>query len=243
LITSRRILPEENDEAARLHSGLVEYFNPRGLIEFCVITDVLINQLIKIRIDQAFTREFSRAAMEKAIQWNENYDRSGVQYIARLGKLNIPRRDHRERMRPEICIIGLEQLRKQIIDRGLQPEEDLATLSDYYGDEPTRHVAMAMDKLRRVTQQTKAQGGSADASSAADVKKKILEWLEIEITFQHHLEGVEADRDALEYGSDPREPASPMLDTLLRYRAANIREFRDLLDCLVRLRSLRRAAS
>jgi hypothetical protein len=43
--------------------------------------------------------------------------------------------------------------------------------------------------------------------------------------------------------SNMQEPPRPELETLLRYRAANLREFKDLLDGLERIRRLRRSAA
>ena len=66
-IESRRILPEEQEEAAILRNGFEEDFKPDGLIEHEIIDDLVLNRLHKRRIDIATTREFSKATVEKAI--------------------------------------------------------------------------------------------------------------------------------------------------------------------------------
>ena len=67
-IESRRILPEELEEAAILRSGFEEDLKPEGVIEQEIIDDFALNRLLRRRIDMAFTREFSRATIEKKIE-------------------------------------------------------------------------------------------------------------------------------------------------------------------------------
>ena len=74
-IESRRILPEEQDEAAILRSGFDADFKPEGLIEQEIIDDLVFNRLHKRRIDSACTREFSKAIVEKTIELRENNER------------------------------------------------------------------------------------------------------------------------------------------------------------------------
>jgi hypothetical protein len=61
-IESGRILPSEQKDAEVLRDGLRECFNPVGLAENEVVDDMLINRLIRRRIDLAFTQEYSKAS-------------------------------------------------------------------------------------------------------------------------------------------------------------------------------------
>jgi hypothetical protein len=75
-----------------------------------------------------------------------------------------------------------------------------------------------------------------------DLHKGILEALQAEIEnekVRRYLAGNLLEIEAL---SDFQEPARHELETLLRYRAANTREFNSLLDSLERIRRLRQNA-
>jgi len=75
------------------------------------------------------------------------------------------------------------------------------------------------------------------------LRKDILETLDAEIEVQRNRQEFGEKTYAIETTSDFQEPARPALDTLLRHRAANIREFKDLLDCFERIRRLRSDAA
>jgi hypothetical protein len=244
-IESGRILPEEQRDAAILRSGFAEDLKPQGLIEQEVIDDLTLNRLIKRRTDFAFTREFSKANIEKAIKLLENHERSVAQYWLRIsdswGRVRAER-EQAERLRPDTCIAGLEGLRRRIAERGPQPQ-DLEVLRATYGDQPTEHGALAMYLLIPVAEEQTVQNKSPQNSGQEDLKKEILEVLETEIELQKGREELASAVSAIESASELQEPPRPALETLLRYRAANSREFKDLLDCLERIRRLRRSAA
>jgi hypothetical protein len=235
-IESGRILPEEQRETAILRSGFAEDFKPEGLIEHEVIDDLTLNRLIKRRIDMAFTREFSKAAIEKATRRRENADHSVAQYWLR--RRGCWWQDQRERLRPEICIAALERLKRLIGERGPQPQ-DLETLRAAYGDQLTGNAAFAVYKLIPVAAAETEQEKTPQVTRQKDLKKEILDALQTEIEVQKAREQHADEVSEIEIASDLQEPASPALDTLLRYRAANLREFKDLLDNLGRIRRLR----
>jgi hypothetical protein len=241
-IESNRILPEEQKEAAILRKGFTDDFNPDGMSENEVIDDLTFNRLIERRIDIAFTREFSKAANEKLARWIENSERPGSQYWLRcveVGYEGWAERGLGERLRPNDCIVGLEALKSRIADRGPQPE-DLAQLRLYYGSHPTEDGAMAICELTSLTQK---KSGQVETAHEERAKLSLLETLQEEIERQRlKRELAEAAYD-IDTESDIQEPARPALDALLRYRAANIREFRDLLDCFERIRRLRSDAA
>src|SRR5579863_2887359 len=119
-----RILPDEQKEAATLRSGFTDHLKPDGFIENEVIDDLTLNRLIKRRIDIAFTREFSKAAIEKTIRLVENNERSATHYWLRAAGVAGTYPAHQElpeRLRPELCITALEALEHRISDRGPQP--------------------------------------------------------------------------------------------------------------------------
>ncbi|MGA7920228.1 MAG: hypothetical protein WCA38_11205 [Candidatus Acidiferrales bacterium] len=70
-------------------------------------------------------------------------------------------------------------------------------------------------------------------------KNQMLAALETEIALQKNRRELSNAIRAAETASDIQEPPNPTLETLLRYRAANVREFKDLLDILERIRRLR----
>ena len=140
-IESRRILPEEQEEAAILRRGFEQDFQPEGLIEHEIIDDLVFNRLHKRRIDIATTREFSKATVEKAIELGENNERPVARYWLRLTNVQgMHSVEPAERVPPGLCIGALQGLMKRIGDRGPQ-SEDLAFLRTVYGDQPTERAA------------------------------------------------------------------------------------------------------
>jgi hypothetical protein len=244
-IESGRILPEEQEDAAILRSGFVGDFKPQGLIEQEVIDDLTLNRLIKRRIDIAFTREFSRANIDKTIKWLENHERPLTEYWLRKAKtlgINRAEGQQAERLRPDECIATLEVLERRIGERGPQPE-DLVALRDIYGDQPTGFAASAMYQLLHVAEQWTVEKNTPQDAAQEDRKKQILALLRNEIELQKSREVLEKAAHAPQFASHVQEPPRPELETLLRYRAANTREFKDLLDCFERLRRLRETAA
>jgi len=242
-VESRRILPEELEEAAILRSGFEEDLKPEGLIEHEIIDDLTLNRVLRRRIDMAFTREFSTATSEKEIELRENRERSVARYWLRLA--NVLGRDSAEfaeRLRPDDCIPPLRGLVGRIGDRGPQPE-DLALLQAIYGDEPTKYAAIAMRLLAEVEAVQTAKDEAVAATSRKELEKKILDVLQTEIKRQENREEQEIIRTVTKFASALQEPLQHALETLLRYRVANAREFSGLLDSLERIRRLRRNAA
>lgn len=244
-IESGRILPEEQKDAAVLRSGFTEDFKPQGSIETEVIDDLTLNRLVKRRIDMAFTREFSKASFEKTIKLLENHEHSAMQYWLRIsnswGRYRAEG-EQAERLRPDLCISCLEGLKRRIGERGPQPE-DLEILRAYYGDQPTEHAALAMHLLVPVAETQTVHGKTPQATGQGDLKKDILEVLQTEIELLKNRQQLAGNISAIESASDLQEPPRPALETLLRYRAANTREFKDLLNSLACIRRLRGSAA
>ncbi len=81
------------------------------MIEDEIIDDLVLNRLIKRRIDIAFTREFSKASIETTIKEMDHRERSSVQYWLRMAGLSNECRTERERaepLNPEDCIPARE---------------------------------------------------------------------------------------------------------------------------------------
>jgi hypothetical protein len=240
-IESRRILPEEQDEAAILRSGIEVDLKPEGLMEQEIIDDLVFNRLHKRRIDSALTREFSKAIVEKAIELRKENERSVSRYWLRLA--NLPGRhflEPAERVRPDICIWALEQLIERIGERGPDPE-DLKLLGLVYGDQPTEFAALTMHELAdaRVVQ---TQKDEAAATRLQKLRESILKLLQTEIEAQKNRMDLADDLVAIEGASAVREPTQNTLETLQRYRTANMREFTHLMDSFERIRDLRKNA-
>jgi len=241
-IEAGRILPDEQQDAAVLRCGFEEDFKPQGLIEHEIIDDLVLNRLIKRRIDIAFTREFSKASIETTIKEMELRERSGIQYWLRIAGLPNQysiEREGAERLSPDRCIFALKGLQGRIRDRGVQLREDLGMIRAAYGDQPTENAAVAMYKLVAVAAKKIEQGETAETKEDPGSKKEILETLKTEIQQQELREDLAQRKMAIECASDIQEPPSSTLEPLLRYRAANTREFNSLLDSLQRIRRLR----
>lgn len=244
-IQSGRILPDEQKEAAILRSGLEEYFKPQGLIEHEIIDDLTLNRLIKRRIDMAYTREFSKASFEKAIKLLDNHEHSVAQYWLRISDFRgryQAGREQAERVRPDICISGLEALKRRIGERGPQPQ-DLGVLQAAYGDQPTEHGALAMHLLVPVVEEQTVQNKTTQTTGQGDLKEEILEVLQTEIEVQKERARLAREVSEIESELWLQEPPRPALETLLRYRAAITREFKDLLNSLECSRRLRGSAA
>jgi hypothetical protein len=245
-IESGRILPNEQGEAANLHCDSMNEFKPGSVLEREIVNDMVLNRLIKRRIDIAFTREFSKAAVEKTITLTENAERAVTQYFLRLSNLrglNGSKPDHAERLRPANCVAGLEGLIGQISDRGPQPQ-DFEVLRQLYGDQPTEQAALAMNWLRQVAAKRLDGNGVSETFDEKELQEEVLAALQIEIDRQGIREELETALHAIECKPNhPQEPPGPTLETLLRYRASNIRELEQLLGIFERARRIRMGES
>jgi len=96
-----------------------------------------------------------------------------------------------------------------------------------------------MHELTRVLESQTVDSSGAAPADGTEPKDAILETLESEIDMQKNREEIENNLEAIEIASDLQEPPGPTLDILLRYRAANTREFNTLLNSLERIRNLR----
>jgi hypothetical protein len=150
-----------------------------------------------------------------------------------------PLSDQTERLNPGACISALKGLQGRIRDRGVQPR-DLEMIRAPYGDQPTENAAVAMYQLLAVAVKKKVeQDEAAETKEDPNSKKEILGTMETEIQQQEIREDLAQRMMAIESASDVQEPRSPSLESLLRYPAANIREFNILLDSLEGIRRLR----
>ena len=242
-IQSRRILPDEQEQAAILRSGFEMYFKPEGLIEQEIIDDLAFNRLHKRRIDTVMTREFSKATVEKAIELRENKERPVARYWLRLASvLDRHSFEPAERVRPDICIWALEQLIEGIGDRGPQPQ-DLELLRLVYGDQPTEHAALMMHLLTDAKATQKTEKPEDATPRLRKLKESLLNALRAEIEAQKDHEALADNLVEIECASDLQEPDANKLETLQRYRTANMREFTHLMDSLERVRRLRNHAA
>ena len=244
-IESGRILPEEEQDAAILRRGLEGDFKPQSLIEEEVIDDLVFNRLIKRRIDIAFTREFSKASIETTIKEMDHRERSSVQYWLRMAGLSDEYSTERERaeaLNPDDCVTALKTLHGLIRERGVQPE-DLQKHRELYGDHPTEYAAIAMYLLVPLATKKAEQDKTVETKDDAERKTDILEMLKTEIQEQERRQELAQRILEIECAPDLQEPPRHTLETLLRYRAANTREFNSLLDSLERIRRLRKNAA
>jgi hypothetical protein len=235
-------LPEELEQAAILRSGIEEDLKPEGLIEQEIIDDLVLNRLHKRRIDILFTKEFSKATIEKTIELEKNNLRPVTRYWLRQANLlRGNSAEPAERVHPDVCINELQRLTKEIRDLGPQLGH-LEFLRQLYGDQPTAGAALSMNILAEL------QGLQTEKDQAAAVRRKelqghILDALQAEIENEKVRQYLAGNLLAIEGLSQFQEPPHDVLETLLRYRAANTREFNSLLDSLERIRRLRKNAA
>jgi hypothetical protein len=168
------------------------------------------------------------------LRWIENHESAAIDYWLRSKYEN--RDSPGARLRPDQCIAALEVLRNSIKERGLLPDL-LPKVRRIYGSAPTEDGACLMVKLAEIP-----MPGLTKMEDLEECKTEILETIEEEIERQQDLMKIGQDLDQIEFDSGIREPDAPALETLLRYRAANTRELKDLLDSLERIRRLRRTA-
>jgi hypothetical protein len=240
-IASGRILQSEQKEAAFLRQGFADDFKPQGMAENEIVDDLTFNRLIRRRIDAAFTREFSKASLKEMSTWLENYEHTGVEFWLRFGfwkKSDAPKLG--ARLGPSLCIAELGKLCGQINERGVQPAEDLVALLRIYGGEPTFIAAKLIEALGKQIVEIEGHSPAADPD---EFKKYVLEDISREIKWQQLRLDFATKLDAVGPTTDFQKPASPALETLIRYGLANTREFGDLLDSLERVRHLLRRAN
>ncbi len=236
-IESGRILPSEQNDAEVLRDGLTECFNPVGLAETELVEDMVLNRLIRRRIDLAFTQEYSKASAVKRQTWLDNHERAAIRlFVGPSFSRGRLRGEKAVRLRPDLCIHSLEVLTSQIKDRGPQSKTDLQTLWRIFGDEPTEFAASVMLELAHI-----AEGQPTDATDQEELKKSILETLGKEIARQKYRLELTRELDDIAFASHIQEPDALTRETLLRYRAANTREFKDLVGALELSRGLRKS--
>jgi hypothetical protein len=241
-IQSRRILPDEQEQAAILRSGFEIDFKPEGLIEQEIIDDLVFNRLHKRRIDMVMTREFSKASVEKAISLRENKERPVARYWLRLASvLDRHSFEPAERVRPDVCIWALEQLIERIGHRG-PDAEDLALLRLVYGDQPTERAALMMHMLADA-KAVRTEKDEVAAPRLRELTESLLSTLQAEVEAQKDHQALANNLLEIECASDLQEPDPTTLETLQRYRTSNMREFTHLMDCLERVRRLRQNAA
>jgi predicted metal-dependent hydrolase len=86
------------------------------------------------------------------------------------------------------------------------------------------------------------QKDEAAATRLQKLRESILKLLQTEIEAQKNRMDLADDLVAIEGASDVREPTQNTLETLQRYRTANMREFTHLMDSFERIRDLRKNA-
>ena len=230
-------------EAAILRSGFTEDFNPEGSIENEIIDDLVFNRLIKRRIDIAFTREFSKASIETSIKEMERDERSDTQYWLRIAGLSNEYRmmgNGPSAYGLPHAFLALKNYSAESTNVGSSPRT-WRCFARLTATSPA-NAAIAMYARSRVGSRPNKTDGLGPKDEAA-LKKDILETLETEIQQQGLREEHAKRISEIENSSDIQEPPPLALATLLRYRAANTREFKDLLDILERTRRLRRNAA
>lgn len=236
-IESKRILPDEQEEAAILRNGFAEDLKPDGLIEHEIIDDFTLNRLHKRRIDIVFAKEFFKATIKRSIELDENNRRPAARYWLRQANLLRGHSDEpAERVCPDVCVIQLQRLTKEIRDLGPHLEH-LEFLREIYGDEPSAGAALLMHMLSEF-HAIETEKDQVTAIRRKDLQKHILHALQAEIESQKARQMLAEDLVAIECLSELQEPPRHTLETLLRYRAANSREFTSLLDNFERVRRL-----
>lgn len=240
-ISSQRILESEETEAATLYRGFIDDFQPECLIEKELIDDLVLNRLVRRRIDAAFTREFSKASAIKPAQLLERRDAGATAFWMRSELRRGRRRgESSPRAHADLCVAVLEELAESIRDCGLQPYEDLEVLRCLYGTEFSAGAGAIADTLKQLWD-LELMGELVQDQDREETKHAILKDISKEVEYQKWLAEIDTEVNDIEIASLTQEPPAAVLNALLRYRTANRREFESLVESLETVRRIRQS--
>lgn len=229
----------EEAEAEALRKGFTKDLDAKALIERELIDDLVISRMIRRRIDATFTREFSKASALKPAKLLANHDAGANVYWQRSElRRGKPRGTSNPCAHADLCVEVLEDLAGTIRDRGLRPFEDREVLQRLYGTEFTSSAGPIADMLMKLCT-LELMGQKLQEDDLEAIKQGILECISAEIEVQKHRAELDAEVIDIDVACEIQEPPAAVLDTLLRYRAANTREFKSLLESFESARRIR----
>jgi hypothetical protein len=236
-----RILPEEKKQASLLFSAFQEELASHGALETEIVADIVLNRLQKHRIDKYVAYEFEKSSRNHFIGFLERHEHEMALYWRRHA---IPGGwSDRVRLPPGVCVTILADLRNDIENRGLLPADHLKVLNFVYGDQFTELGARMVSEYNEVMRMDVGQRTEDDKvrkSKRAEYQQSTLDAIDVEIARQKAQLELKTQLEEMEVAADvPAPPPAAALDLILRYSAANMREFKQLLDALKCIRKLK----
>jgi hypothetical protein len=242
-ININRILPEERKEASLCWLKVQEELRIRGDLEFEILDDITLARMRTRRTDRYEAHEFEmvrlRLERDGVASRNLRYSNAMLRLADPWESADNPDRDQ---LPPEECIDFLADLKTSVESEGPRPDLGLRILDWVYGKEFTPNAATLVFLYTRMklAEQQCEQGNVGGDSHHEPNRDRILELLDLEIESQKQRIENERRFDEAEYESGaPVFPPDPILDRILRYRAANERELRRCLENLKAIRDLK----
>lgn len=137
--------------------------------------------------------------------------------------------DNGQRSNPAQCVQALAAIRDHI--SGNRIEEALEILEDAYGGEQTGHSECLTRKLRSASE---VPLGQEEIEAILQIVDEEIEQQELKL---------ENSLIEIDISSRVHEPSQTTLDNLLRYQAANLRDFKNVIEIFDKIRKIRNPKS
>lgn len=229
-IFSKRVLPDEAQQARALFREYVEYFRLRGGPEYCIGADLVRNCLEKRRIDRYADHELMMAGMYASERQMKSFDAVGLVFRSEVPSEGAPESTC-TRATPGFAAMFLRHLKVAIQHHGIQPTEDLKVLDTIYGGQTGGQVGYVFRMIEALQQN--AAEKKTKPNHSEDLTRLALVALESEIKSQELLAEIEEDRHRMECtGSVRALPSDHIVDRISRCYADNDRQRRRHLETL-----------
>jgi hypothetical protein len=221
-----RIVAGESESALVLFRQYCEDLRLQGALELGIGAELVINRLLKSRLEKARALQFQTAQVQSAIDEVESRDGYCFQSpISGDETQTVPYEG------PHATFRGLllERLKEKVIEHGPEMEKDFSFLAVVFGDRRTTLRAAIVAQYYSMLDET------LDKST---VKKGILAAIEGAIEGEKIRVDLERTKKILEY--QQTLPPQSLFVYITKAMAATDREFRELLETLEAVRRLKR---
>jgi hypothetical protein len=227
-IFSKTLIPDEGTRAKRMGVGYMQYFGLQGAPEIEIGADIVQNRLEKQRIDKYALAELTRAPLRYQMEKLSALSNEQTQDVS------SPRRV------PSWSVMLSLQIWQRLVEmRGPRLDEDAKFIDAVYsGREEQKEIILFIYKKMALPQQ---EGGEKSAKlGREEYQAHILKLIESEIKRLELLMETDNDFDRAEFDfTTVALPPDDTLERIARYRTANQREFRRILEDLEMVRQLR----
>ena len=227
---SKRVSPAEEKEAARLHRMLRKELHLQGFEDESFGSGMVLTKLTKTRLEEYTCDELRKADIQAARDRDRRFE---LRWSLKRDSSSAPHRVH-----PDICVLFLQKIKRNIERRGLNPEEDLPILYSLFsrGDGQLTFHGISIILLYEIVR-SKAGGQSADPSG--EVQTRLLEGIGDAIEVEQLSSHWEMENDREELRAVPALLPDAVADRILRSATAIEGHFIRQLDGLERYRRLR----